>query len=132
MYACFRDGWIVERSVAPDKVSFSQMKNIAVDKMLFFFCFFQTKSIDRIFISPCSDLIIPIFGLSSMQTYVVDTHEKRLAKALLMSTHNICFRRELITRQPLAKTYVRVQIFFSPQMVCCGYPLETSRQARVL
>ena len=28
-------------------------------------------------------------------TYVVDTHKKHLTKALLMSTHNICFYGEL-------------------------------------
>ena len=30
-----------------------------------------------------------------MKTYVVGTHLKRLAQVLLMSTHNICFRREI-------------------------------------
>ena len=31
----------------------------------------------------------------STKTYLVGTHEKRLAKALLMSTHNICFHEEI-------------------------------------
>ena len=30
-----------------------------------------------------------------MKTYVVGTHWKRLGKALPMSTHNICFNREI-------------------------------------
>ena len=35
------------------------------------------------------------FSYSSTKTYVVGTHQKRLAEALLMSTHNICFRGEI-------------------------------------
>ena len=35
------------------------------------------------------------FSYFSMKTYVVGTHEKRITEALLMSTHNICFCREL-------------------------------------
>ena len=35
------------------------------------------------------------FSYFSMKTYVVGTHSKRLAKALLMSTHNICFHGEI-------------------------------------
>ena len=31
----------------------------------------------------------------SMKTYVVDTHEKCLGKALLMNPHNICFCGEM-------------------------------------
>ena len=50
----------------------NQMSNIALDKMLF-----SIKSID-------------IFSYFSMKTYVVGTHYKRLGKALLLSTHNIC------------------------------------------
>ena len=34
----------------------------------------------------------PIF----LETYVVDMHQKRLAKALLMSIHNICFHEDII------------------------------------
>ena len=30
-----------------------------------------------------------------METYVVGTHSKRLAEALRMSTHNICFQGEI-------------------------------------
>ena len=30
-----------------------------------------------------------------MKTYVVGTHYKRLAEALLMNTHNICFHGEI-------------------------------------
>ena len=30
-----------------------------------------------------------------MKAYVVGTHLKRLAEALLMSTHNMCFRGEI-------------------------------------
>ena len=40
----------------------------------------------------------------STKTYVVDTHYKLLAEALLMSTHNICFHREI-------------------RKIICGYPL---------
>ena len=35
------------------------------------------------------------FSYFSIKTYVVGTHQKRLAKALLMSTHSICFRGEI-------------------------------------
>ena len=31
----------------------------------------------------------------SIKTYIVGTHKKRLAEALLMSTHNICFYEEI-------------------------------------
>ena len=35
------------------------------------------------------------FSYLSMKTYVVGTHLKCLNEALLMSTHNICFRGEI-------------------------------------
>ena len=35
------------------------------------------------------------FSYFSKKTYVVDTHKKHLTEALLMSTHNICFLREI-------------------------------------
>ena len=33
--------------------------------------------------------------MTSLQTYAVGTHSKRLAEALLMITYSICFRREI-------------------------------------
>ena len=42
-----------------------------------------------------NDVQIHIFSYISMQTYVVDTHLKRLQEALLMSAHNICFYAEI-------------------------------------
>ena len=44
------------------------------------------------------------FSYFSTKTYVVGTHWKRLSKALLMSTHNICFHgeiRKIFTWYPL-------------------------------
>ena len=44
------------------------------------------------------------FSYTPTKTYVEGTHQKRLAEALLMSTHNTCFRREirkLVTWYPL-------------------------------
>ena len=38
--------------------------------------------------------IVNIFSYFSMKIYVVDTHQKRLAEALLMSTHNLHFLEE--------------------------------------
>ena len=35
------------------------------------------------------------FSYFSTKIYVVGTHSKRLAQALLMSNHNICFRVEI-------------------------------------
>ena len=36
-----------------------------------------------------------IFFYFSAKTYAVGTHEKRLSKAILMSTHDIYFRGEI-------------------------------------
>ena len=38
---------------------------------------------------------INIFSYFSTKIYVVVTHQKCLAEALLMSNHNICFHREI-------------------------------------
>ena len=38
---------------------------------------------------------IIIFLISLKKAYVIGTHEKRLREALLMSTHNICFIRDI-------------------------------------
>ena len=35
------------------------------------------------------------FSYFSMKTYILGTHQKRLAEALLMSTHNICLHGEI-------------------------------------
>ena len=36
-----------------------------------------------------------MFPISPQKTYAVGTHKKRLREALLMSTHNICFHKEI-------------------------------------
>ena len=48
----------------------------------FFFFFFSTKNYGY-------------FSYFSMKIYVVGTHKKRLAEALLMSNYNICFHGEI-------------------------------------
>ena len=47
---------------------------------------------DKVLFSSKKCLYLSYF---SMKTFVVGTHSKRLAEALLMSTHNICFCGEI-------------------------------------
>ena len=46
-------------------------------------------------IAPDKKYPYKFFSYFSAKTYVVGTHQKRLGKALLMSTHNISFRGEI-------------------------------------
>ena len=58
------------------------------------------------------------FSYFSTKTYIVGTHQKHLGEALLMSTHNICFRgeiRKIITWYALLsrpmKEMIREEVF---------------------
>ena len=55
-------------------------------------------SINFFFLNICINLNFHdyIFSYSSVKTYVVGTHQKRLNEALLMSTHSICLPGEIM------------------------------------
>ena len=50
------------------------------------------------------------FYLFFMKAYVAGTHQKRLAEALLMSTHNICFHDD-IRKALLMSTHNIIYVF---------------------
>ena len=68
----------------------------------FFFLFFSTKN------------ILMSYLFISTKTYVVGTHLKYIVKALLMSTHNICFCagiRKLLRGYPLLSGAMLIQFY---------------------
>ena len=83
--------------IAPDKSLFSwRNKNInlfaAKKKVPYLELWHKTQLLIRCFFSIQKYFYFSYF---SMKTYVMGTHKKRLAEALLMSTHNICFLGEI-------------------------------------
>ena len=74
-----------DKTIYPRHTSYARGINIALVKVLF--------SIQK----------YSYFSYFSTKTYVVGTHQKHLAEALLLSTHNICFCgeiRKIFTRYP--------------------------------
>ena len=64
--------------------------------------------------------------------YVVGTHLKRIAEALLMSTHNMCSPAEIRKYQYILHVLwvlLRKRCFsYFSKKICCGYSLEAPQR----